>query len=75
MIFFVSLGQEYLGMAINYPNPIEWKKRYDNMIHLEECHMEAITDYKNGSIDKITPSQSSQKKKNKDVVNQIMYFS
>ena len=37
--------------------------------------MEAIADYKNGSIDKITPSQSSQKKKNKNVVNQIMYFS
>jgi hypothetical protein len=44
-----------------------------NMIHLEECLMEAIADYKNGSIDKITPSQSSQKKKN--VVNQIIYFS
>ena len=47
----------------------------DNMIHLEECLMEAIADYKNGSIDKITPSRSSQKKKNKNVVNQIMYFS
>jgi hypothetical protein len=32
--------------------------------------MEAIADYKNGSIDKLT-----QKKKNKNVVNQIIYFS
>ena len=45
------------------------------MIHLEECLMEAIADYKNESINKITPSQGSQKKKNKNVVNQILYFS
>ena len=37
--------------------------------------MEALADYKNGSVDKITPSQSSKKRKNKNVVNQIMYFS
>jgi hypothetical protein len=36
--------------------------------------MEALADYKNGSIDKITPSELT-KKKNKNVVNQIMYFS
>jgi hypothetical protein len=35
------------------------------MVHLEECIMEAVADYKNGSIDKITPPQSLQKKKNK----------
>ena len=33
----------------------------DNMIHLEECLMEALTDYKNGSIDKITPSELTKK--------------
>jgi hypothetical protein len=34
----------------------------DNMIHLEECLMEAIADYKNESINKINPFTGLTKK-------------